>query len=234
MHLLFAVALAAPLSARRLPDQWRYESRARHVKTVHHGRLWLHSSTTAAPRHGHVLAECCLVVTVSLVRSTVSSSVKVHVAVKCLCRCVSASRLFRPLRLTCKRVPYCTKLRICLGMHLHSRNRCESKLWDRFVAFSPVWCTRSIYRLKNLHALLQTNTHAHAQVRGLILAASKLVVTTALFVLLVYLSESRELATGMCGTLLATAAVCSALVASGTDGQAGEEDEEAAALAQSR
>ncbi len=54
------------------------------------------------------------------------------------------------------------------------------------------------------------------------LAASKLAITTALFVLLVFLSENRSVATGMCGALLATAAGCSARVASGggsADGQ---------------
>lgn len=54
------------------------------------------------------------------------------------------------------------------------------------------------------------------------LAVSKLAITTALFVLLVFLSENRSVATGMCGVLLATATACSARVASGggsTDGQ---------------
>lgn len=55
------------------------------------------------------------------------------------------------------------------------------------------------------------------------LAASKLFITTVLFVLLVFLSESRSVATEMCGALLATAAACSARSASGggtADGQA--------------
>lgn len=53
------------------------------------------------------------------------------------------------------------------------------------------------------------------------LAASKLFITTVLFVLLVFLSENRTVATGMCGALLATAAACSARSASGSsDGQA--------------
>jgi len=57
-----------------------------------------------------------------------------------------------------------------------------------------------------------------------VLAASKLAITTALFVLLVFLSENRSVATGMCGALLATAAACSARVASeggSADGQPG-------------
>ncbi|CAM9091697.1 unnamed protein product [Hapterophycus canaliculatus] len=51
------------------------------------------------------------------------------------------------------------------------------------------------------------------EVRGLVLAASKLVLTTVLFVLLVLLSENKSLVTGMCGALLTTAAGCSARVA---------------------
>lgn len=55
------------------------------------------------------------------------------------------------------------------------------------------------------------------------LAASKLFTTTVLFVLLVFLSENRSVATGMCGALLATAAACSARSSRGggsADGQA--------------
>ena len=48
------------------------------------------------------------------------------------------------------------------------------------------------------------------------LAASKLFITTVLFVLLVFLSENRFVATGMCGVLLAAAAACSARSASGS------------------
>lgn len=50
----------------------------------------------------------------------------------------------------------------------------------------------------------------------MVLAASKLFITTALFVLLVFLSENRSVATGMCGALLATAAVCSRALAGGS------------------
>lgn len=46
--------------------------------------------------------------------------------------------------------------------------------------------------------------------RGLVLAASKLLPTTALFVLLVFFSENKGLATGTCGALLTIAAACSA------------------------
>lgn len=61
----------------------------------------------------------------------------------------------------------------------------------------------SFARLRLRHSLL-------TQVRGLVLAGSKLVTTTALFVLLVFLSEDRSIATGLCGALLTAAAVCSA------------------------
>lgn len=47
------------------------------------------------------------------------------------------------------------------------------------------------------------------------LALTKLVITTVLFVLLVFLSENRSVATGMCGALLATAAACSARTVGG-------------------
>lgn len=56
---------------------------------------------------------------------------------------------------------------------------------------------------------------SHEQVRGLVLALSKLIITTVLFVLLVFLSENRRVATGMCGTLLAIASTCSARVVGG-------------------
>lgn len=54
------------------------------------------------------------------------------------------------------------------------------------------------------------------------LAAGKLAITTVLFVLLVFLSENRFVATGMCGALLATAAACSARLASGGDSANGQ------------
>eukprot|EP00752_Nemacystus_decipiens_P001495 g1469.t1 len=79
------------------------------------------------------------------------------------------------------------------------------------------------------------------EVRGLVLAASKLLVTTVLFVLLVFLSESRSVATGMCGALLATAAASSACSASGggsADGQAstggGQQGDEETELVEKR
>ena len=61
--------------------------------------------------------------------------------------------------------------------------------------------------------------------RGLILTVSKLVITTTLFVFLMFLSESRSVATGMCGALLSMAAVCSAQAASGGGGAAAAEDQ---------
>ncbi|CBN76799.1 conserved unknown protein [Ectocarpus siliculosus] len=57
---------------------------------------------------------------------------------------------------------------------------------------------------------MMRSKHIPQEVRGLVLAGSKLVTTTALFVLLVFLSENRSIATGMCGALLTAAAVCSA------------------------
>ena len=70
------------------------------------------------------------------------------------------------------------------------------------------------------------------QVRGLVLGTSKLIITTALFVLLLYFSEVRSLATGVCGVLLTAAAVLT-LRASSSAGDDGD-DEESAALAQRR
>lgn len=81
------------------------------------------------------------------------------------------------------------------------------------------------------------------QVRGLVLAASKLFITTVLFVLLVFLSEIRFVATGMCGALLGAAAACSARSVSGggsADGQAstggsgGQQGDEEAELVEKR
>lgn len=87
----------------------------------------------------------------------------------------------------------------------------------------------------------------HQQVRGLVLAMTKLVITTVLFVLLVFLSENRSVATGMCSALLATAAACSARAVGdgaksadeqsssgcGSGGQQGD-DEEGAELVERR
>lgn len=82
-----------------------------------------------------------------------------------------------------------------------------------------------------MHSINEVTLFSHArtrlprndrQVRGLVLAASKLFITTVLFVLLVFLSENRSVATGMCGALLATAAVCSARSASGGDAADGQ------------
>ncbi|CAN0407548.1 unnamed protein product [Ascophyllum nodosum] len=70
------------------------------------------------------------------------------------------------------------------------------------------------------------------EVRGLVLGTSKLIITTALFVLLLYFSEVRSLATGVCGVLLTAAAVLT-LRASSSAGDDGG-DEESAALAQRR
>ncbi|CAM9104480.1 unnamed protein product [Scytosiphon promiscuus] len=61
---------------------------------------------------------------------------------------------------------------------------------------------------------MMRSTYIPQEVRGLVLTVSKLILTTVLFVLLVFLSENKPLATGMCGALLTTAAVCSARVAS--------------------
>lgn len=64
---------------------------------------------------------------------------------------------------------------------------------------------------------------SNEQVRGLVLAVSKLVITTVLFVLLVFLSENRSIATGMCGVLLATAAACSAWTVGGGERSADDQ-----------
>ena len=89
------------------------------------------------------------------------------------------------------------------------------------------------------------------QVRGLVLTVSKLFITTTLFVFLMYMSESRSAATGMCGALLSIAGICSAQAASRRDaageGQSGgsggsgssreggeDEEEDAVLLSQKR
>lgn len=71
------------------------------------------------------------------------------------------------------------------------------------------------------------------QVRGLVLSSSKLVITTALFVMLVFVSENRSLATGMCGVFLTVAAVCTLQASSSGKGD-GHGDEESVELAQNR
>eukprot|EP00904_Undaria_pinnatifida_P013054 jgi/Undpi1/887/HiC_scaffold_10.g04351.m1 len=89
------------------------------------------------------------------------------------------------------------------------------------------------------------------EVRGLVLTVSKLFITTTLFVFLMYMSESRSAATGMCGALLSIAGICSAQAASRRDaageGQSGgsggsgssrgggeDEEEDAVLLSQKR
>lgn len=60
------------------------------------------------------------------------------------------------------------------------------------------------------------NKYIPQEARGLVVALSKLVITTCLFGLLVFCSESRGIATGMCGALLTTAAVCCRRAAAGS------------------
>lgn len=76
------------------------------------------------------------------------------------------------------------------------------------------------------------------QVRGLVLAVSKLVITTGLFVVLVFVSESRGISASLCSLMAAIAAFCSARAAAGdavgARGDDGEDDEEATGSAQRR